>query len=153
MHNKSTLSQISQASDDSGAVQTAQITYHEQVKDCAILLPYGYACVAPKNTLCVTLNLNGDEANQFSIPANLVGGRARLTGLKEGEVAIVNILTGSNVILKADGSAEINASPINLNWQVNLGGGGPAIARVGDSVLVGVSTGTITGGSFNHTAS
>ena len=46
----------------------------------------------------------------------------------------------------------IDAGIVTLGDKVNLGTGGLPIARVGDTVVVGASSGTITTGSLNHTA-
>lgn len=51
------------------------------------------------------------------------------------------------------GTTNITGSTINLNGNVNLGGaGGPAVARVGDTVKVGNVVGEITSGSSTVTA-
>ena len=50
-------------------------------------------------------------------------------------------------LTKVTGAFEVDG-PSNLKGKTNLGIGGPAIARVGDSVVAGV----ITTGSTNHTA-
>lgn len=47
----------------------------------------------------------------------------------------------------------VNANTANINaTNTNLGSGGPAIARLGDQVTIGTSSGTITSASSNNTS-
>jgi len=68
-----------------------------------------------------------------------------------GEINIdagdINIENGT---INVTGDAELNANNVNVNaTKVNLGSGGARIARLGDQVTVGASTGTITSAGTN----
>ena len=159
-------SQITRVSGDVNSFQTAQISYMGRVSDTEILWPYGMYGNVPINSLCVTLAVNGQEENKVTLPSR--SHKRIRRNLKAGEVGIGNFNTQSEVFFDADGNiliiskgdlvvtvvgnVTINAQNVTLGDKVNLGSGGAAIARVGDSVQVGASTGTITSGSANHTA-
>jgi hypothetical protein len=112
----------------------------------------------------------GQEENKVTIGTLP---QSRPKGLEEGEFYVSNLLTGSIILFKKSGKIEIQskndlditvsgdvnltADTANINANTNLGGGGPAIARVGDDVVGLVFPfpviGTIGTGSSNHTAS
>ena len=168
-------SQITRGSADANSFQTAQVSYMGRVSDTEILWPYGMYGSVPINSLCVTFAVNGQEENKVTLPAR--SHKRIRRNLKVGEVGIGNFNTQSEVFFNSDGDVEINAKKnlkitvtgdceisvsgnvtitggtITLAGNVALGGvGGLPIARVGDSVTVGASSGVITSGSINHTA-
>ena len=78
---------------------------------------------------------------------------------KAGEHAVLQNLAGTVKIALKASSIDILAGTVNIGAKVNLGSGGPAIARVGDAITIDAptqpwdgATGTITSGSSNHTA-
>lgn len=72
---------------------------------------YGLVHNPPAGCQVLLLPQNGQESNSIGLP-DLPG--SRLMGLASGEVAIVNYLTGSHVILKANGDIEVTTTAGNL---------------------------------------
>lgn len=72
-------------------------------------MPYGLSSLEPENYYVFILNSQGQESTKLGIPSAM---QNRKKGLKQGEVAIYNSLTQTYVILKEDGSFEINCSGI-----------------------------------------
>jgi hypothetical protein len=165
---------LTNAGKDDGQFPSSQVIYNQRVADFYVVYPYGMSANAPADSLVVMMNMMGQEENRAGI-ASLP--YQRFKDLKVGEVAFGNFLTRSHVIFKEDGSVEIvsednlnievkgplanitctgvinlTAPIVNLATLVNLGTGGPAIARVGDQVQIGDDIGTIITGSSNHTA-
>ncbi len=165
---------VSNSLQDDKDSSIAQITYFGKTGISEIVSPYGLSSRLPVGTQTLTFSVQGQENNRASIGYSQ---EDRFKNLLEGEVVVGNPKTGASVKFSIDGSIIINPSPtgsliINSNGdlsisangdiklkatgevdvdatRVNLGTGGPAIARVGDSVLVGTSTGTITSGGSN----
>jgi len=161
---------------DTGNYPKSQISYMEKVKDIVLALPLGFAVNPPEETLVLLMNAQGQEENMTGMP---LGTDERIKPLKKGEVAIYNPITQSYVVFREDksilidskenldvivagavnitvtGNANIKAANVNIDASVtNLGVGGNAIARVGDSVKVPVPThgdciGEITSGGMN----
>ena len=166
-------SNITRISDDKNSFQTAQISYMGKVADTEIIWPYGMYGNVPINSLCVTFSSGAQEEDRVTFPSR--SHKRIRRDLKSGEVGMGNFVTGSETFYDADGNIIINAkndlkitvigdatitanfvtidSDTDITGKVNLGISGAAIARVGDSVLVGGDTGVITSGSANHTAS
>jgi len=78
---------------------------------------------------------------------------------ESGERASFQNKAGSVKVALKDLSLELLAPTVNIKTKVNLGSGGPAIARLGDTVTIVApaqpwdgATGTITSASSNHTA-
>ena len=161
---------ITKSGDDSGQFPVSQIFYNGKTGNSEIIWPYGIGGVLPKDSLGLTFSVMGQEENKVTIGTLP---QSRPKGLEEGEFYVSNLLTGSIILFKKSGTIEIHstknldiqvdgnvnltANTANINAKTNLGGGGPAIARVGDDVI-GLSfpfpvIGTIGTGSSNHTAS
>lgn len=156
---------ISLAGKDNQSFATAQVSYFGKASYIETIYPYGLSANAPVNTFALVFNVMGQEENLAGIP---YGSQERFKPLKEGEVIVGSPKTGSYVKFMSNGDidiyskgninintandANITAANINFSGKVNLGSGGAAIARVGDEVLVGSSTGTITSGSSNNTS-
>lgn len=143
-------------------LQTVQVQYLNKTTTADIINPCGFAHNPDVGKLVVLLNIQGVEDNMAAIVTDQLN---RTQKLQVGETYIYNTTTQSFIYLKNDGSIEISASIVNItagttnisgdlnvNGKTNLGVGGPAIARVGDTVMVGPDTGTITSGSSNNTA-
>lgn len=160
---------VSQDTDDTTPVQKVQVRTQSVERECLALYPYGYFANAPKGALAVLLNLNGQEDNKVGIPfipqEDFDGAEGRFKDLQPGEVLVGNLLTRAFVKFDLDGNVEveapgdvyvtalgnvtISAGDVTIQAEnaivdadsVSLGGsGGPAVARVGDSVANGVIT-------------
>lgn len=152
----------------------AQVAWLGKLGDVIMLQPYGRRSQAPINSLVLLFNILGDEANRIGIefdPVSMppdkmfsgeyeIGNYITTATIRFNETGGIDIKSmtdinmtvrsaGSVNIVVSEGDVNVTATNINLNGKVNLGSGGPAIARVGDSVVGGV----ITTGSGNHTAS
>jgi len=165
---------VSRVAVDKNDFQTAQVSYMGKAVETEMLWLYGTYGSVPLNSLCPTWSVGAQEEDRVTLPARSHDRIKR--DLKPGEYGVGNHLTGSTVFFDADGNvviiskndlkitvendaditisgdATIKANNVTIDAKVNLGIGGPAIARVGDSVLVGGDSGVITGGSANHTA-
>lgn len=153
---------ISLIGKDDRDIRVQQVSYNGKAEDAEIWAPYGMSYNLPPNSLCLYAQIGGDEGNIVVLPDR---SQDRVKNLKEGEIALFNPLTKTQMIFREDGKLEINAkgdvdvTATNVNIDAsatNLGVGGQPIARVGDSVEVtGVSsgsstrTGTITSGGVN----
>jgi len=154
---------------DTGIVPKQQLSYMGGSGDSEMIYPYGSGGVAPGGAFCIVYSLQGDEGNRVAIATTP---DLRPKGLKPGEFYCGNLVTGSimifaedgklNATIKGDvnltveGDVNVTANTVNLTANVNLGTGGPAIARVGDTVNDINSPfspiGLIGTGSGKHTA-
>lgn len=154
---------------DSGVIQTVQAQYMNKTTNVDIINPAGFGHNPVTNSLMILFNVGGVEDNIAGIVTDQLN---RIKNLQAGETIIYNTVTKSFVYMKVDGSIELfSQTVININapeiiidgnvtvtgnlqvdGQTNLGIGGAPIARVGDSVLVGSTPGTITSGSPNNNA-
>ncbi len=162
---------------DDGEYPVTQISYLDKTGNAEVIHPYGMGSNPPNDSLCILFLVNNEDENRAVIATRP---DLRPKNLKPGEAYFGNLVTGSIVIAKengdwdvtikgdlninitgdanitATGDANVIATNINLNGKVNLGSGGPAIARAGDPVfdIPGlVQIGIIKTGSGNHTAS
>jgi len=148
---------------DSTANPLTQIsTLGDNAANAQRISPYGLFSNPPVGTKVVYWAINGHIENKACIPFCQA---ERISGLETGEVAIGSPSTGSYIIFKANGdinivsekdinltaagNVNINGVQINTTGTTNLGSGGSAIARVGDTVKVGNEIGTITSGGGN----
>lgn len=83
----------------------------------------------------LTIELNDDRDGGYSTPTIKVTDGASRVQMQPKQLVMH---------IHAAGDAQITAA-----GKIKLAGGGPAVARVGDTVQVGSNTGTITGGSGN----
>lgn len=86
---------------------TGQCSYNKKTANFVRLLPYGLSSLEPEGYFVLVINSQGQEAVKFGIPSAM---QQRLSGLKEGEVAIYNSKTQTYVILLEDGTFKINCS-------------------------------------------
>lgn len=93
--------------EDSGSWPTGQAGYNGKQATFTRLLPYGLSSLEPEGYFVFLINSQGQEAVKFGIPSAM---QERKKSLKQGEVAIYNSLTQTFVILKEDGTFEINCS-------------------------------------------
>jgi hypothetical protein len=160
---------------DKGQIANIQITYGagEQTRSAyaEMIYPYGMQANPPKETVGFLSSVMADESNLAVIPYCR---DKRFKNLKTGETIFGSPIIGSYIKFLIDGSIEIHAkngiilitdngdigitSPNNLNTQattttmlgqVNMGNSGAKIARLGDQVTIGTSTGTITSAGNN----
>jgi phage gp45-like len=146
---------------DTSAYPKGQAVYNGKTTDITRLSPYGLDSNPPKDSWCLLLSSQGQEAVKFGIAADFLN---RKKGLQEGEVCLYNTLTESFVFLKANGDIEVNANgniqatatgditataggkaDITAATEINLTA--PTINIDGDIVHTGdlTSTGTIEG--------
>lgn len=115
--------------DDGTTLQTIQALVGEgEVRDgLERFQPYGLTSAPEPGAEAVVLFVGGRRDNGYVVAVD--DRRYRLTGLAQGEVALYS-KTGASVVLKADGSVEVNAAP---GASVVLNGGIQNVARVGDT--------------------
>ncbi len=99
---------------DSESIPGIQITYLGKVANAALLLPYGLTARPPNDTLCLVINIGGQEENRIAIP---LGTTKRKRGLKPGETVLENQITESFLYLREDGTLEVEI-PENLETRV-----------------------------------
>lgn len=105
---------------DSGSMPTMQVQYLGNVADAAVMLPYGLTSRAiPDDTLCLILNILGEEENRIAIPLSTTN---RKKGLKDGEVVLENQKTGSFVYLKDSGGLDISSEGVSLDSDIDIEG-------------------------------
>lgn len=116
--------------------QTAQINILGQSKNVKNLTPYGLYNSPPVGSEWTIFSNRGNSDDLCGIANDYKG---RFKGLKEGEVALVNLNTGSRIYLKEDNSIEIDskgtidiksvgnvnltAPTTNITGNVNFSGG------------------------------
>lgn len=155
---KKLWAKITKKSDEANEYPIQQATYLGRVADFFTLFPYGMHANLPKDQLGLII----DEQGRVIIGVSAVG-RIKV---EEGEVVFFHPQTKSKIHFKNSGNiaietaADVDVSADNVNIDAsttNLGVGGNAIARVGDSVQVtvvggsssGTHTGVITSGGAN----
>lgn len=103
--NQIKLGKVTLNTSDEESIPSLQLTYLGKVANAALLLPYGLTARPPKDTLCLVINIGGQEENRIAIP---LGTAKRKKGLKDGETVIENQITGSFLYMREDGTLEIN---------------------------------------------
>lgn len=149
----------------------SQITYYNKTAPFQVISPYGLSVNLPLDTKVVLFSINGHEENRAGIgfsqadrfknlsPGEVVVGNPKTQAYvkfdKDGNIEIIskkdlNITTEGNLNITADDDVTIKCDTFNVEASTtNLGTGGNQIARLGDQVTVGGSTGTITGAGTN----
>lgn len=112
--NQIKLGKVTLNTNDEESIPSLQLTYLGKVANAALLLPYGLTARPPKDTLCLVINIGGQEENRIAIP---LGTAKRKKGLKDGEVVIENQVTGGFSYLRKDGTLEVKI-PENLEATV-----------------------------------
>jgi len=139
-----------------------QVEYMGKTADVALIFPYGQFASLPKGQLLVVQSIGAEESNRVALGSGDPSDRPEID---EGEVIYFHPQTGATIHFKNSGEIEIKSTKgqdINIvgDGQINLGVGGPAIARLGDTVSVSVvgvtlggatlpASGTITSGGNN----
>ena len=101
-------------------IQQMQIQTYDAVKQCGKLGHYGYYGNAPKNSLVVVIQANGQEECLYGAEDD-VNNRPR--GLKEGEVMVYNTLTKNYIYLDEKGNTRVYAKKdmnLNVEGAVNI---------------------------------
>ena len=103
--------------------------------DGSLLIETGTGGTAPVVINCAQANINASESATINTPLATFTGDVKIDG-----------------DLQLDGDAQINGA-LNTDGATTLGGaGGAGLARLGDEVTVGSSTGTITSSSSTNKA-
>jgi phage gp45-like len=156
--------------DDTGVIQKHQVDYGPQGPDGSLGLRdntpmmsiFGFTSNPPLGADVVSLFVGGDRSNGVSLGNNHQP--SRLTGLQPGDSAQYDVrgayvklteagltvdAAGNDVVLQNYGTVTVMGGTVIVQSDdVSLGDtGGPAVARVGDSV----SGGVITSGSSKVT--
>lgn len=128
---------------DDQAVPVVTVTYLKKVADVAVCENYGIHGSAPKETSCLMLVLNNDEANRIIIP---LSAQTRTKNLEEGEFECGNFVKQS--IIKFDKDGNINITSAN---DINIVAGGGDINVIGDIHVTGDidATGDIVAGTIS----
>ena len=116
--------------DDSDYYPLGQCSYNKKTAYFTRLLPYGISSLEPEGSFVLIINSQGHESVKYGIPSAMMD---RFKGLKEGEVALYNSITGVYVFLKEDGTVEINTNTtidgdlditgnLNVSGDVNISG-------------------------------
>jgi phage gp45-like len=87
-------------------IQQMQIQTYDAVKQCGKLGHYGYYGNAPKNSLVVVIQANGQEECLYGVEDD-VNNRPR--NLKEGEVMVYNTLTKNYIYFDEEGNTRVYA--------------------------------------------
>jgi phage gp45-like len=155
-----------------------QVSYLGKVGNAEVILPYGFAAGLPDETPVIVLSVLGNESNRICIPyshftrfKNQHQGEVQIGN--EVTKSYIKFTKNGNIEIKTDVKIKVTAPEIEIDGdlnltvngnvtmdagsgtvdigagQVNLGSGGAKIARLGDQVTVGGSTGTITSAGTN----
>ncbi len=157
---------------DDKASGAAQVSYFGKTGISEVVSPYGLSVRLPTGIQVLLFSVQSQENNRAAIGYSQ---KDRFKDLEEGEVVIGNPLTRSFIKFAKDGSITIDSkAKINITSadnviidvtgtvdlkatgevtvdspKVNLGVGGPPIARLGDTVMVSGTPGTITSAGVN----
>lgn len=85
-------------------IQQMQIQTYDAVKQCGKLGHYGFYGNAPRGSLVIAIQANGQEECLYGAEDD-VNNRPR--GLKEGEVMMYNTITKSYIYLDAEGNCKV----------------------------------------------
>ncbi len=155
---KKLWAKITRKGNESGQYPIQQGTYLGRVTDMMVLFPFGMHANLPVDQLGLLIDLEG----RIFMGTSAIG---RIT-VEEGELVLYHPKTKSkihfkdngNINVESMGDVNVKASNVNIDASVtNLGVGGAAIARQGDTVEVtvvggssaGTHSGTITSGGVN----
>lgn len=151
---------VTRAGTDDGSFPVQQVTYMGKVGDAAVWLPYGFHANCPPEELALILSAHGNGEARIMVPGSPT---KRPRPIAASEVVVYHPPSGSKIHFKANGDVELDVkgdlsatvsgdatvvasgTAVVDGSTVELGGiGGPAVARIGDSVAGGV---IVTGSS------
>lgn len=130
------------SSDDTGKLRFGQFFYQGQTSKGQIFTPYGFYHNPPDDSLAIIFAQNGQDSNRIAMVSDP---NKRKKNLAKGEAGIENAVTGSFVLMKEDGSIEID-SPDDVTIT-----SAKSVTITADNVsfnLTGTSTFTIGGTSI-----
>lgn len=91
---------------DTKNYQSTQVVSMGAAFNVEVLSPYGISTNAPKDSLILLFNLNGQQDNIIGIPYHP---KKRFNNLKQGEIAVGNYLTKAKIYFKENGDIEIES--------------------------------------------
>lgn len=100
------------SSDDTGNFQRGVVSYMGKRVPFMLMKQYGLVSRPPDNSMCLLFAQNGQESNAIGIVDDPK--RRTLKGLRYGEAALYNQLTGSYVYAKEGGEVVIKASKVSI---------------------------------------
>jgi len=125
---------------DASAYPQGQSQYNDKTTDFIRLSTYGICANAPEGSHVFLIGSQGMESTKFGIENDFL---KRLKGLKSGEVALYNTLTGSYVFLKENGDADLVATgKVNVESPSEINLTAPVINLNGNVVASGTVTAT-----------
>lgn len=116
------------APSDSGDYPKAQCDVMGQVQDVNIINPYGLYSAPPKGSEFIVLSSRGNSDSKWgwgTIFRKRYAKNPNVSKLAEGEAILINVLTGSSVHMKADGSidvftkTDVNVEAVNVNMTLS----------------------------------
>jgi hypothetical protein len=132
---------VSLVGNDAQEYQITQISYLNKTNVMEVIYPYGVSGNPPRNSLVLMFNVQGQEENRAGI-ANLP--QQRFRNLKEGEVAVGNYLTRSNIKFAENGDVVVttkNNQEVTIDQNANISVSGDATVNVSGSTTL-TSSGT-----------
>lgn len=128
--------------------QKAQVQFMGQTQDIQLITPYGFYSCSPVNSEWVIWSVRGNPSDRVGIPNDY---KNRPKNLNEGDVCLVNLVTGDYIKILMNGSINIKTSKVlNVdapvtNWTGNINLTGNIVA-VGEVTANGIALSTHTHG-------
>lgn len=105
--------------DDSGNLQQGVFSYMGSNPKGQIFVPYGILMNPPVGSQMAVFSQNGNESNAIGLASD--PNKRTLKDLEPGEFGISNYLTGSYVLMKANGDIEISSeADVKITKAVNI---------------------------------
>jgi phage gp45-like len=136
---------ITRPSTDTNPYQVAQVKYEGKTANAEIVYPYGLGGNPPTNSVCLMFNVSAQEENRAAIASTPT---LRIKNLKEGEVYVSNLTTGSSVIFKNSGDIDVTAvGDVNIksSADVNIDAGNKTNINASTEVSITAPNVTING--------
>jgi phage gp45-like len=139
------------SADDSGALRSGTASWlGRDGQPIQLASLYGLIHNPPEGCQVLLLPQNGQESNSIGLPDH--PSIRPLKDLKEGEVALVNYLTGAYVLFKENGDIEVstsfnvtvNSRTAQVNAESHIGLTAPQIDVTGNFSVSTGATGTFT---------
>jgi len=152
---------IQTSSPSDGTYPKSQLNFMGQTAEVRSLNPYGFYSASPINSEWTIFSVRGNSDDKWGI-GNVFKGRydkvANISGLKEGESLMLNVKTGSYILLKEDGTIEIDSQKeINVTSKAKVTVVAPDLEITGDVKITGAlevigdvdTTGTLKNNTVN----
>ena len=135
--------------DDTKKTQTVQLDLgprlpdgeHEIHDGAFVLNPYGLTSNPPAESDAIVLFLNAERS--LAVVTGMSPKAGRPVGLKPGEVALFNALTGAMLVMSAGGGARFNGD-VEVEGNLSVGSGCTGSFPTGAGQTVTVQDGIIT---------